>query len=433
MTVTSTGILITTQTLLGPIGLLSKYKECFDLNLCQREGEIDIDKLKRVRIRHLPAMNIVDFNDQLTIMNRIRLVITRDIEALLLSPRPSIENFKQNSSCFDTSVEQIIQEPIHKISNRREQYKLDDEATTSISSKRNNRGSKGFRRNSVDLSKALTHIQQIRRELDDEVREGKINNLRRNSLQTNNNELSLTNKQWKDNVANDIETNKGAYSMRRVSDLRIRRKSIQIPDKGMLFNHSLSEKAEQASRRERSMYYGASAQRVANTEYNLSKVGVKVLNSFKTSIPCERCSILFIDDDKGEIFFFENNMKRYSFERRRGIAGFVATNLITINIPDAYSDERFDRKLDEQTGFITRSILCAPIRNFSGKCIAVIQMLNKKGKNGSSIFNEADENRIKICSVRVSEALDMVASMHIQAQSDMDNLVLEEQSFFKLR
>ena len=45
---------------------------------------------------------------------------------------------------------------------------------------------------------------------------------------------------------------------------------------------------------------------------------------------------------------------------------------------DAYADERFNSKIDEQTGYITKNIVCAPVRTVRGDLIGVIQILNKK-------------------------------------------------------
>ena len=49
-----------------------------------------------------------------------------------------------------------------------------------------------------------------------------------------------------------------------------------------------------------------------------------------------------------------------------GIAGFVFTNGQPVNIADPYEDPRFNRSIDEQTGFFTRNILCVPIRTVKG-------------------------------------------------------------------
>ena len=47
-------------------------------------------------------------------------------------------------------------------------------------------------------------------------------------------------------------------------------------------------------------------------------------------------------------------------------------------VPDAYADERFNRSIDEQTGFVTKSLLCAPIRTVKGEVIGIAQVLNKQ-------------------------------------------------------
>ena len=45
-----------------------------------------------------------------------------------------------------------------------------------------------------------------------------------------------------------------------------------------------------------------------------------------------------------------------------GIAGHVFSVGKGVIIDDAYADPRFYRSVDEQTGFVTRSILCVPVR-----------------------------------------------------------------------
>ncbi|NIT61185.1 MAG: GAF domain-containing protein, partial [Aliifodinibius sp.] len=49
-----------------------------------------------------------------------------------------------------------------------------------------------------------------------------------------------------------------------------------------------------------------------------------------------------------------------------------------INIPDAYVDNRFNPEVDRQSGYRTRTILCAPVKDKTGEIIGVVQSLNKK-------------------------------------------------------
>ena len=51
----------------------------------------------------------------------------------------------------------------------------------------------------------------------------------------------------------------------------------------------------------------------------------------------------------------------------KGLAGAVAADGRTIRLDDVYADARFDRSWDAKTGFRTRTMLAAPIRNREGK------------------------------------------------------------------
>ncbi|XP_060809436.1 probable 3',5'-cyclic phosphodiesterase pde-5 isoform X2 [Amyelois transitella] len=85
----------------------------------------------------------------------------------------------------------------------------------------------------------------------------------------------------------------------------------------------------------------------------------------------------------------------------RGIAGHVALSGETMNIPDAYSDYRFNRDVDEATGYKTVSILCMPIK-VEGKVIGVVQMVNKRSEKN---FGHEDEVAFEIFSTFFGLAL----------------------------
>lgn len=74
-----------------------------------------------------------------------------------------------------------------------------------------------------------------------------------------------------------------------------------------------------------------------------------------------------------------------------GIAGHVVTTGTLLNVPDAYADSRFNREVDEQTGYRTRNILCVPITDSSRRIFAVAELLNKRG---AAAFDAADERRL---------------------------------------
>ncbi|MEQ8192962.1 MAG: GAF domain-containing protein, partial [Rhodospirillales bacterium] len=61
------------------------------------------------------------------------------------------------------------------------------------------------------------------------------------------------------------------------------------------------------------------------------------------------------------------------FLNNTGIAGAVFESGKGEIIHDAYRDSRFNRSIDQQTGFSTKTVLCAPIKTVRGDIIGVAQ------------------------------------------------------------
>jgi serine phosphatase RsbU (regulator of sigma subunit) len=85
-----------------------------------------------------------------------------------------------------------------------------------------------------------------------------------------------------------------------------------------------------------------------------------------------------------------------------GIAGDVAKTLKTVNIPDAYKDDRFNPAFDKETNYRTKSILCMPMLNNEGALVGVVQVLNKKD---GSRFDDKDESLLEALSVQAGVAI----------------------------
>eukprot|EP00474_Spongospora_subterranea_P000078 CRZ00536.1 hypothetical protein [Spongospora subterranea] len=69
-----------------------------------------------------------------------------------------------------------------------------------------------------------------------------------------------------------------------------------------------------------------------------------------------------------------------------GIAGHVAMTGETLCIVNAYNDARFSPKMDQETGYRTRNILCMSIQNHRSEIVGVVQVINKR--NRLSFTNE---------------------------------------------
>ena len=100
-----------------------------------------------------------------------------------------------------------------------------------------------------------------------------------------------------------------------------------------------------------------------------------------TELNAERGSLFLNDPDTNELYsrVAQGNIQReIRILNTSGVAGYVYTAGEALIISDAYADDRFNRSIDEQTGFVTRNILCVPIRTVKGEIIGVAQTLNKR-------------------------------------------------------
>lgn len=108
----------------------------------------------------------------------------------------------------------------------------------------------------------------------------------------------------------------------------------------------------------------------------------KVVELCSQASDAERCTVYVVDREQGELR--STIAQRLGQEIRlpigHGLAGHVAATGETINVPDAYADPRFDRSVDQRTGFHTVNILAVPVWDRGGQnVVGVIQVLNKRG------------------------------------------------------
>ena len=95
----------------------------------------------------------------------------------------------------------------------------------------------------------------------------------------------------------------------------------------------------------------------------------------------ERGTLFLNDEATGELFSrvaLGLKTREIRFMNDEGLAGAVFKSGVGEIIHDAYADKRFNRAVDEETGFKTESVLAAPIRTAKDEIIGVAQVLNKK-------------------------------------------------------
>ena len=131
--------------------------------------------------------------------------------------------------------------------------------------------------------------------------------------------------------------------------------------------------------------------RTIAVETNIDTLLTIIAQEIKQALNADRCTVFLLDEEKHQLWSkvaLGLEMQEIRFDSNLGLAGHVATTGETVNIKDAYTDNRFNKEIDMQTGYKTKTILCMPIRNLSHQIVGVFQVLNKK--NGE--FTQKDED-----------------------------------------
>jgi response regulator RpfG family c-di-GMP phosphodiesterase len=134
--------------------------------------------------------------------------------------------------------------------------------------------------------------------------------------------------------------------------------------------------------------------RVVSSTLDLKELLTKIMNTATKVMRCETSTVYLVDDQTNELYFHlvqgDPNVGAKLQEIRlplgTGLAGWCAQNNKTVIVPDTEKDPRFFKGADKKSGFVTRSMICVPMR-LKDRVIGVLQVLNR---TGDIPFNEHD-------------------------------------------
>ena len=113
----------------------------------------------------------------------------------------------------------------------------------------------------------------------------------------------------------------------------------------------------------------------------------QIMEITRHALNCDKVSLFQLDPINQELVLksLKDNIQ-YRSKLDQGIVGHVATSGETVNLMDVYQDPRFNRELDKQTNYITRTMLCVPVLDRRQRVVAVVQAINKKCVECGSII-----------------------------------------------
>jgi len=152
------------------------------------------------------------------------------------------------------------------------------------------------------------------------------------------------------------------------------------------------------------------SRKVAATE-TLDEVLNALVEISTSEIGAERGSLFLNDNHTGELY---SRVAQGNFQREirilntSGIAGQVFTSGKGLIVHDVDDCEFFNKDVDEQTGFNTRTVLCAPVRTIKGELIGVVQALNKL----DGAFAEEDLSLLEVMATQA--AISLQAAQYVE-------------------
>ena len=117
---------------------------------------------------------------------------------------------------------------------------------------------------------------------------------------------------------------------------------------------------------------------------NLSEILWNIVEFVTKNVDADRGTLFLNDEETNELYsrVAQGDLTReIRILNTVGIAGGIFQSQVGEIIHDVYSDERFNKDVDQETGYKTKNMICSPVRTVNGKIIGVIQVLNKnKGR-----------------------------------------------------
>ena len=142
----------------------------------------------------------------------------------------------------------------------------------------------------------------------------------------------------------------------------------------------------------------------AIADQNLDKLLQTITRGASSVLDADRSTLFVVDRSKKQIWSKVAQgagITEIRIPIGAGIAGQVALTGEVINIKDAYADPRFNREVDKRTGYLTRSILCMPMKDSTGRIIGVFQLLNK----ANGVFTAEDEHLLQAFAAQAAIAV----------------------------
>lgn len=147
---------------------------------------------------------------------------------------------------------------------------------------------------------------------------------------------------------------------------------------------------------------------ILNSTLQISEVLRLAVEAATRLMECEVGSLLLLNEECDELIFEValgdrgREVKEVRLKVGEGIAGWVAKTGKATIVSDVRRDPRFSRRVDFRTHFITRNMICVPVKS-RDRIIGVLQALNRRTERP---FDEEDQRLFESLARQVGIAIE---------------------------
>ena len=147
------------------------------------------------------------------------------------------------------------------------------------------------------------------------------------------------------------------------------------------------------------------ASKLLNATLDRDEVLRRLLALAARGVDADRATLYLLDEARGElrsIVVLGEELREIRLPLEEGLAGHVARSGEMVSVADAHADPRFSRRIDEETGYRTRTVLAVPMFDPRGRIMGVVQALNKS----QGFFSAEDERYLLALAEHAALALE---------------------------
>lgn len=165
---------------------------------------------------------------------------------------------------------------------------------------------------------------------------------------------------------------------------------------------------------------------------HLEQILVIIFERLSQMIRANNWTLFLLEPDTRELRFElvaglqDHSLSKVRIKVGEGIAGTVARTGEPILVPDVRQDPRFSQKIDTLTGFVTRSLICLPLK-IQESVIGVIEVVNPED---ASLF---DEQAIPVLSILADFVAIAIANARVHRKMEALTFTDDVSGFYNTR